>query len=153
MTGAGGNWNPKKGETGYFCNGLNGFTHNSHCLFVQQSVHPDLGTHTHTHIITHIPIYCTYTNAPFVSLSLFCTRTLDSLVGDHFLSPLIDCLPGITFQTINTIKKPLKPLKPQRTSNHLTIKSHWREKKKQFHHSEPTNTSCFPSLKCPILNV
>lgn len=36
-------------------------------------------------------------------------------------APLIDWLPGIKFQTINTIKNPLKPLKPQRNGNHLTI--------------------------------
>ena len=57
-------------------------------------------------------------------LPLSCTRALLKLVGAHCLSPLIDYLPGITFQTINTIKNPLKPLKPQRTSDHLTIKTH-----------------------------
>ena len=30
---------------------------------------------------------------------------------------LIDCFPGITFQTINTIKNPLKPLKPQQPAS------------------------------------
>lgn len=30
------------------------------------------------------------------------------------LVPARHCLPGIAFQTINTIKKPLKPLKPQK---------------------------------------
>lgn len=49
-------------------------------------------------------------------------------VGDHCLSPLIDWLLGIKFQTINTIKNPLKPLKPQRNGNHLTIKIHREEK-------------------------
>lgn len=44
----------------------------------------------------------------------FYTHTVIRLVGDHCLSPLIGWLPGIIFQTINTIKNPLKPLKPQR---------------------------------------
>lgn len=108
---------------------------------------PSSSLHTHT----HIHIYCTYTDAQFLPLSLTCTYTLVSLVGDHCLSPLIDCLPGITFQTINTIKNPLKPLKPQRTSNHLTIKTHRKKKKKlasPVRSHKQSLFSVFKLLKC-----
>ena len=119
------------------------------CLDNILSIH--IITHTHTHTHTHAAhIYCTNTDAQFLPLSLppaltHCWAWWEIIVW----APLIDCLLGITFQTINTIKNPLKPLKPQRTSNHLTIKTH-REKKKLTSPVRAHKHSVQPPLCCKM---
>lgn len=82
-------------------------------------------THPNTHTHKHTDAYCTFTDSQFLCISASLMHSHCGELGWSSLSePPIDCLPWITFQTINTIKNPLKPLKPQRTSNHLTIKTH-----------------------------
>lgn len=120
--------NPETGEigSGISIMACNGWV--TTLVYLENMLSAQIIVHIHKNTVTHIHIYCPCTDAHFLPPTLSCTHTLANLVGDHCLSPLIDCLPGITFQTINTIKNPLKPLKPQRTSNHLTIKTHRKKK-------------------------
>ena len=59
---------------------------------------------------------------------------------------LIDCFPGITFQTINTIKNPLKPLKPQQPASIYPL---WIQREENRHRSDTEHNHCL--LASPML--